>query len=209
MPASTPRNFSLQTALDPAVYNQTYNLLCVYVLFLDRGLGASKRPMAETQVAKAEAPEPPPLLSPRRLLLCSAGSASCGETASAIRRRNTVAALQPRRPTECAAADQTSAGNMPSATIRVNTRLVQFDVVVTDKDGRPVKDLKASDFQVQQDGKSQSIVAFETHAPRRSRSDDGGAIGRDFSSRGRRRTPLPTVPRRRRRAVGPSSCLTC
>ena len=54
---------------------------------------------------------------------------------------------------------------MPTATIRVNTRLVQFDVVVTDKDGRPVKDLKASDFQVQQDGKSQSIVAFETHAP--------------------------------------------
>jgi len=51
------------------------------------------------------------------------------------------------------------------STIRVNTRLVQFDVVVTDNQGRPVKDLKATDFQVQQDGKPQSIVAFETHAP--------------------------------------------
>ena len=51
----------------------------------------------------------------------------------------------------------------PSATIRVNARLVQFDVVVTDKQGRPVIDLLASDFTVLQDGKPQSIRAFEFH----------------------------------------------
>src|SRR5271165_5033468 len=159
---ATPRNFTLQTALDPAVYNQTYNLLCVYVLFLDRGLGASKRPMAETQVAKAEAPAdagptvtqvsaPPPPAMP-------AAPSVDANTAS-----QKVAALEP--PPLVPMPAQPPATSVPAATIRVNTRLVQFDVVVTDNQGRPVKDLKASDFQVQQDGKPQSVVAFETHAP--------------------------------------------
>jgi len=170
---SAPRNFSLQTALDPEVYNQTYNLLCVYVLFLDRGLGASKRPMAETQVAKAEAPEPPNSAPPATQAAASAASqspavstASGGNSNAVLGAANTVATVNPGQsvpnvpPTEQSAATNSSAG-----TIRVNTRLVQFDVVVTDKDGRPVKDLEASDFQVQQDGKSQAVVAFESHAP--------------------------------------------
>ena len=55
---STPPAFALKTALDPAIYNQTYNLLCVYVLFLDRGLGASKHPAPDDQVAKAETSKP-------------------------------------------------------------------------------------------------------------------------------------------------------
>ena len=65
--------FALKTTLDPEIYNQTYNLLCVYVLFLDRGLGASKRPAAEVLRAQsappsppkpAEAPEVPPTVAP-------------------------------------------------------------------------------------------------------------------------------------------------
>ncbi len=158
----TPRNFTLQTALDPAVYNQTYNLLCVYVLFLDRGLGASKRPLAETQVAAAEAPAnavpfatPPSVAAPP-----AAPTAPTGDTNTAARN---VAALQPAPLVPMP--PQPSAGTSPAATIRVNTRLVQFDVVVTDNQGRPVKDLKASDFEVLQDGKPQSVVAFETHSP--------------------------------------------
>jgi VWFA-related protein len=159
VPASTPRNFSLQTALDPAVYNQTYNLLCVYVLFLDRGLGASKRPMAETQVAKAE--PPPPIAKPAEASAHTPALPASAPTAAAA--PATVASNVNTAPPMIPLAQQAAAPS-PEATIRVNTRLVQFDVVVTDKDGRPVKDLKASDFQVQQDGKSQSIVAFETHA---------------------------------------------
>jgi VWFA-related protein len=154
---NSPRNIPLQTALDPAVYNQTYNLLCVYLLFLDRGLGASKRPAAETQVAKAEAPA---ALNPP-------------EAAPATPAGNGVVYGEEKRaevPTVQSAANLPRSMPAPSeapamSTIRVNARLVQFDVVVTDKDGRPVKDLKASDFQVQQDGKPQSVVAFEPHAP--------------------------------------------
>jgi VWFA-related protein len=163
-PVSTSRNFSLQTALDPAVYNDTYNLLCVYVLFLDRGLGASKRPMAESQVAKAEVPEPASAPPVTQAAVPPATPPAVSTTSAA--QSGTVAALQPPPSVPTAqVAEQSAGGNLSTATIRVNTRLVQFDVVVTDKDGRPVKDLKESDFQVQQDGKSQSIVAFETHAP--------------------------------------------
>ena len=161
VPVTTLRNFSLQTALDPAVYNQTYNLLCVYVLFLDRGLGASKRPMAESQVAKAE-PPPPPIAKPADA--SAPAPASPASTATPTEAPATVASNVNTAPPMVPSAQQ-SAVPSPGATIRVNTRLVQFDVVVTDKDGRPVKDLKASDFQVQQDGKAQSIVSFETHAP--------------------------------------------
>ena len=50
--AGTPSSsFALKTGLDPEIYNQTYNLLCVYVLF-DRGLGASKRPAADVLRAR-------------------------------------------------------------------------------------------------------------------------------------------------------------
>ena len=56
--ATSAPSFALKTALDPEVYNQTYNLLCVYVLFLDRGLGASKRPAAEVLRAQSTPPAP-------------------------------------------------------------------------------------------------------------------------------------------------------
>ena len=55
----------------------------------------------------------------------------------------------------------------PTATLTVNARLVVLDVVVTDKKGNPVTDLKREDFMVTEDGKPQVIKSFEapgTHA---------------------------------------------
>ena len=46
---------------------------------------------------------------------------------------------------------------------RTTTRLVQVDVVVTDKQGRPIPGLKQSDFVVLQDGKPQQVRVFEPH----------------------------------------------
>jgi VWFA-related protein len=43
---------------------------------------------------------------------------------------------------------------------RTNTNLVRVDVVVRDKDGKVVKGLKASDFIVSEDGKSQDVTSF-------------------------------------------------
>lgn len=48
----------------------------------------------------------------------------------------------------------------PPPTIRVSTRLVLVDVLVTDKNDKPVAGLKAEDFTVQEKGKAQKIAFF-------------------------------------------------
>jgi VWFA-related protein len=55
---------------------------------------------------------------------------------------------------------QQDAAAIPAPAIRVSSRLVLVDVVVTDKQGKPVKDLKAEDFAVQENGKNQKISVF-------------------------------------------------
>lgn len=44
--------------------------------------------------------------------------------------------------------------------VRITTNLVQVDVTVTDKQGRHVPDLQASDFEIYEDGKPQTITNF-------------------------------------------------
>src|SRR5262245_46634422 len=44
--------------------------------------------------------------------------------------------------------------------VRINTQLVQVDVVVTDREGKHVEDLSASDFELQVDGQRQSLTHF-------------------------------------------------
>jgi len=44
--------------------------------------------------------------------------------------------------------------------VKITTKLVQFDAVVTDKDGNQVKDLNIADFEILQDGKPQKITNF-------------------------------------------------
>ncbi|MGH9801353.1 MAG: VWA domain-containing protein, partial [Blastocatellia bacterium] len=46
------------------------------------------------------------------------------------------------------------------ATVRIETELVQVDVVVTDKQGKLIKDLRREDFQLLEDGKPQTISHF-------------------------------------------------
>ncbi len=44
--------------------------------------------------------------------------------------------------------------------VKITTKLVQFDAIVTDKDGNQVKNLTAADFEILQDGKRQEITNF-------------------------------------------------
>ena len=44
--------------------------------------------------------------------------------------------------------------------IRVRTNEVKLDVVVKDKKGRPIRDLKSTDFEVHEDGIRQKVESF-------------------------------------------------
>ena len=56
----------------------------------------------------------------------------------------------------------------PVTTFQSTTRLVVLDVVVTDKQGKPVRNLSKDDFTIFEDDKPQTVDSFEApdqHAP--------------------------------------------
>jgi VWFA-related protein len=55
---------------------------------------------------------------------------------------------------------QQPAGQQPPPVIRSGINYVRVDVIVSDKDGKPVMDLTQDDFSVAEDGKPQKIDAF-------------------------------------------------
>ncbi len=68
---------------------------------------------------------------------------------------------------------QTAAGQNPfstpmpdsTPTFKSNSRLVVVDVVVIGKDGNPIAGLDKGDFTILEDGKVQTLQAFEPHVP--------------------------------------------
>ncbi len=81
------------------------------------------------------------------------GATVCGQTSSA-----------PAAPAESSPRTSVSAAESVPV-FHAETRLVIVDVVVTDKHGRPVTDLKKEDFNVTEDGKPQQLKFFEPHIP--------------------------------------------
>jgi VWFA-related protein len=61
----------------------------------------------------------------------------------------------------CTAAWLTEAQGGAQPTFRSGVELVTIDVVATDRSGKPVHDLKASDFELFEDGNSQPIRTFQ------------------------------------------------
>jgi VWFA-related protein len=57
-------------------------------------------------------------------------------------------------------AQEQLSSDIPGTTIRIMTRLVIVDTVVTDKAGKPVADLKPEDFTILEDGKPQKLMVF-------------------------------------------------
>ncbi len=176
--AIPPRSLVLKTALDPAAYNDTYNLLCVYALFLDRGLGTGRRPSAEVMRAAASASAAPGATEaanrPASSTVADSKPAAEAKSAPVVTASNSVnpgpaAAAPAAAAAPPAASTVAMSGASPDANpgpvFRVNTRLVQVDVVVTDNQGRPIKGLTEADFNVSQDGSAQKVSAFEAHVP--------------------------------------------
>jgi len=152
-----------RTVLDPSVYTDTYNLMCVYVLYLDKVYSLAWSKAQAVQSAKA-APAPPSADSSVAHSESEA-SISTGESSS---RNTTLAASVPAPATP--APESRLQPSLPQAegtptnpVFRSTSRLVQVDVVVTDKQGRPIPGLNQSDFTVLQDGKPQVVHVFEAH----------------------------------------------
>lgn len=61
-------------------------------------------------------------------------------------------------PVPLVTAQTTPAGDQDEV-VRITTNLVQIDAVVT-KDGKSIRDLKAEDFEIYEDGKKQTITSF-------------------------------------------------
>jgi VWFA-related protein len=81
-------------------------------------------------------------------------------------------------------------------TVRVTTNLVQADVIVMDKEGKPVRDLRPEDFEIIEDGKRQQI----THFSYISAADSASAPANAESAPSETRTsgnPASTVPLKR------------
>lgn len=53
------------------------------------------------------------------------------------------------------------AENAPQDTLRIEVRRVPLDIVVTDKNGNPVRGLKKNDFIIKEDKKTQKALTFE------------------------------------------------
>lgn len=150
-----------RTALDPQTFSDTYNLICVYTLFVDKALGAKPKPA--TQVAQASANPTATSAAPPATESASATPPVATQPAAVTPSQFATATSPPPALAASAPATPAEAAN-PAATFRSTTRLVQVDVVVTDKSGRPIEGLKEGDFTVLQDGKPQKLRVFEAHA---------------------------------------------
>ena len=63
----------------------------------------------------------------------------------------------------------------PADTLRVGTAAVQMDVLVTDKNGRRITGLTATDFQVLDEGKAQAVDYFTAIEDSRKKTEGSGS----------------------------------
>jgi VWFA-related protein len=87
------------------------------------------------------------------LILCCACLCAAQDQQSSV--------ISPPENSKQAAAQPPSASeSLSPLLLRINTRMVLVDAVVTDRRGKPVTDLTADDFAVMEDGKKQTIKSF-------------------------------------------------
>lgn len=86
-------------------------------------------------------------------LLCIVVSAACAPAFS----QNKPPEARQR---DAQKAGQERPGSEKEDVVRISVTLVQVDAVVTDRQGKPVTDLKPSDFEIYEDGRKQHITNF-------------------------------------------------
>ena len=189
-------------SLDLDIYEQTYNLLSVYLLNLDGNFGAPlptppTRPTSETAANSTAASPAAPKDAQNNGAVLSAGSSTPGALSSAAGQTEMAVASSAAGvsvlPSSALQAQQGPPPDLP--VFHAQTELVVMDVSVTDARGIPVKGLEASDFTLMESGKLQAIKVFESHG-----SQAGGP--------GAAENPLPTGTFTNRVAAAPDAPLS-
>ncbi len=156
------------TALDLDVYEQTYNQLCVYLLYLDRNLGTTHASPPAIQVADASGKETG---APSQASGGGSGIAT-GTNHAAAGSPVAVNNLPPTPIAKMPSSRQEPGANTPALPVfRAEAQLVVIDVSVTNTQGIPLKGLQASDFTLLEDGKPQQVRVFEAHGSQEARED--------------------------------------
>jgi VWFA-related protein len=146
-------------SLDLNIYEETYNLLSVYILYLDSNLGTQHPSPPTTEVATKTAPSTPEEVKNSQ----SAGTTTVSSQ-SPTTGKTEIATASAASPASVPARQRESA-SAPSAVpvFHTETQLVVMDVSVLDSRGAPVKGLQAGDFTLLENGKPQAIRVFEAH----------------------------------------------
>ena len=79
---------------------------------------------------------------------------------SAVGRPQTPTTAQQTAPTKEKQQSKNANQKNKDEVVRISTTLVQVDVAVTDRKGRPVTDLKPEEFEIYEDGRRQQITNF-------------------------------------------------
>lgn len=132
---------------------------------------------AEEDLAEGPAPKPAEAVN----VAASTSDQSAGEGGQEI--TTTKAGRLPDVPEQTA--EPGNASDNGELTLRVNTRLVDVNVVALDKKGHPIRDLKPQDFEVYDNGVKQDVRSFmrtsTEAAPESASSQSAGQAG-EFSN---------------------------
>jgi VWFA-related protein len=155
-----------RTALDPKIYNQTYLYLCTYLLHLDQDLGKGLlSPSQQAQLGALAAGDQHRQSDENLAAMVASAVPPAGPTATTAKPTSPTPApnsnVAPVRPVATAATVSPAPSETP--VFRTTARLVQVDVVVTDKRGQALAGLTRDDFIILQDGKPQAAHVFEPH----------------------------------------------
>src|SRR5260370_40214425 len=84
-------------------------------------------------------------------------------------------------------------GPLPPLTAHVDVNVVNVDVTVTDRSGKPIMDLTRDDFQIFEDGKPMKVTNFSLAENRAQRTATAGTAppGRGAASAIRREQLMP------------------
>ena len=142
-PVRTPK-----TALDINEYDQSYRLLCVFLLYLDRGLQIPKPPAVPpaAEIADTQSSKPPAEVMAQPL--------PAAETAVVV---------PSQVPSEPSPEVNVTPMVASVPTFRANSSLVQIDVVATDSHGQTVLGLTKKDFVVIDNRKHIELAAVDFH----------------------------------------------